>query len=272
MDSKDSVKQAVRTRYGRLAQQGGSCCSGAKTVQVKTISKQVGYTDQQLSEAPEGANLGLGCGNPVALASLRPGDVVLDLGAGGGFDCFLAAKQVGPSGKVIGVDMTAAMLEKARENAKKGDYPNVEFRLGEIENLPVADQVVDVVLSNCVINLSPDKDRVFSEIHRVLKPGGRFMISDMVWLKEPPAFIRESLDAYASCVGGALLKDDYLQSIERSGLTEVKVVSETAFPQDVILSDPDLKDFVTEHKLPASQVSELAATVKSIKVSGKKPK
>ena len=160
----------------------------------------IGYSEEEMTAVPEGANLGLGCGNPTAMASLKEGETVLDLGAGAGFDCFLAAGKVGPEGRVIGIDMTPEMLEKARENAQKGNFSNVEFRLGEIENLPVADGIIDIIISNCVINLVPDKDRVFSEAFRVLKPGGRIMVSDIVLTKELPDFIKNNMAAYVGCI------------------------------------------------------------------------
>jgi arsenite methyltransferase len=190
------------------------------------MAMQIGYSAEELQSIPEEARMGLGCGNPTALASLKEGEVVLDLGAGGGIDCFLASVAVGKTGRVIGVDMTPEMLHRARENARNGSYDNVEFRLGEIENLPVADGTVDVVISNCVINLSPDKARVFNEAYRVLKPGGRVMVSDMVLTRELPEDIRNSLAAYAGCVAGASLKEDYLLTITKAGFEDVEVVSE----------------------------------------------
>ena len=227
----EKIKQVVREGYARIAQRDSGCgcgpvdsCCGSIDL-AQDISKRIGYTEEELKAIPEGANLGLGCGNPVALASLSEGETVLDLGSGAGFDSFLAANEVGKKGKVIGVDMTAEMIEKARENAKKSNYSNIEFRLGEIENLPVADNFVDVVISNCVINLSPDKERVFQETFRVLKPGGRLMISDIVLLEELTEEQRNNEELITGCVGGALLKNDYLNVITGAGF-KYKILSE----------------------------------------------
>ena len=230
----DEIKQAVRERYAQIAVKESSCCAPSNTCcgttdQATDISKKIGYRDEELDSVPEGANLGLGCGNPTALASLKEGETVLDLGSGAGFDCFLAANKVGQKGKVIGVDMTSEMIDKARENARKSGYPNVEFRLGEIENLPVADSSVDAIISNCVINLSPDKGRVFKEAYRALKPGGRVMVSDIVLLQELPESIKNSVEAYVGCVAGASRKEDYLATVAAAGFQEVEVVSEVSF-------------------------------------------
>jgi ubiquinone/menaquinone biosynthesis C-methylase UbiE len=184
----------------------------------------MGYSTAELLAVPDGANLGLGCGNPQAIAGLRPGETVLDLGSGAGFDAFLAARQVGESGRVIGVDMTPEMLAKARANAQAGGYVNVEFRLGEIEHLPVADATVDVILSNCVINLSPDKPQVFAEAWRVLKPGGRLAISDVVALVEPPEQIRQDLTLYTGCMAGASLLSEVESMLVAAGFTQVRVM------------------------------------------------
>ena len=238
------IKKKVREGYARVAKSGGSCCGPASSCScgagdlAQTVSKSIGYSDAEIASVPEGANLGLGCGNPVALASLAAGETVLDLGSGAGFDCFLAASRVGKKGRVIGVDMTPEMIAKARDNAEKGNYENVEFRLGEIENIPAADSSVDAVISNCVINLAPDKKRVFQEVFRVLKPGGRLMVSDIVLAKELPDFLRDSIEAYVGCISGAVLKADYLKAIETAGFGQVKIIDETVFPVDYIISDP----------------------------------
>jgi arsenite methyltransferase len=272
---KKNVKKIVKEGYGKIAKQGSSCCVPPNsccgtTDRAESISKNVGYSDEELKAVPEGANLGLGCGNPVALASLQEGETVLDLGSGAGFDCFLAANKVGKKGKVIGVDMTPEMVEKAKENSKKGNYGNVEFRLGEIEKMPVADQSVDVVMSNCVINLSPDKGKVFQEAFRVLKPGGRLMISDIVLLKELPDFIKESVEAYIGCLSGAIMKSQYLQKIKAAGFRDVRTIEETTFPADLMLNDPTAKAILQNLKVPLGKVKELATSVASIKVYGVK--
>ncbi len=225
---KEEIKKAVREGYGKVARNSSCCapaasCCGGGSGEIIEISEKIGYTQEDIKAVPEGANLGLGCGNPVALAALKPGEVVVDLGSGAGFDCFLAASMVGETGKAIGVDMTPAMLEKARENARAGNVGNVEFRLGEIEHLPVADNSVDVVISNCVINLSAEKRQVFSEIYRVLKPGGRVSISDVALIGELPPEIKASTEAYARCVAGAVLIDDYKRLVEESGLTDIRL-------------------------------------------------
>jgi SAM-dependent methyltransferase len=193
------------------------------------VLARVGYRSDQAAAIPEGANLGLGCGNPIAHAALREGETVLDLGSGGGIDCFLASREVGSTGRVIGVDMTAAMIERARANARRGGYTNVEFRLGEIENLPVPDQSVDAILSNCVINLSPEKLKVFREAYRALRPGGRMLLSDLVWTRELPAETRRNVDLYCGCVAGASLKSDYLALIREAGFHDIEVVGESGY-------------------------------------------
>ena len=212
----------------------------------------------------------MGCGNPVALASLKPGEVVIDLGAGAGLDAFLAANKVGKQGKVIGVDMTPDMIERARENARKEKYNNVDFRLGEIENLPVADNTADVIISNCVINLSPEKPQVFREAYRTLKPGGRLMVSDLVLLKELPDTIKKSASAYVSCVGGAALKDDYLRAIKRAGFKEVKVVEENALPLTMLVNSSELQELVAESNISPTELTDMVHSVVSVRVQATK--
>jgi SAM-dependent methyltransferase len=267
---KEEIRKVVRESYGKIALQGAtSCCSissrrcGCSSTQ-DTVSKAIGYSDEELLAVPEGANLGLGCGNPTALASLKEGEVVLDLGSGAGFDCFLAAVKVGESGKVIGVDMTAEMIEKARENARKGGYRNVEFRLGEIENLPVADNSVDVVISNCVINLSPDKKRVLEETFRVLKPGGRVMVSDIALLKELPSEIKSSIGAYVGCVAGATTREEYLATVEAAGFQEVEVVNEISAER--IYSSSIEKALTENLETSSGMVKETAGSIISMQI------
>jgi SAM-dependent methyltransferase len=272
----EKIRKAVREGYARITKQLRPCCPPADSCcnsadRVGEISKKVGYTEEEVRAVPEGANLGLGCGNPVALASLREGEVVLDLGSGAGFDCFLAANQVGKDGKVIGVDMTPEMIERARKNAQQGNYQNVEFRLGELENLPVADHTADAVISNCVINLVPDKKRVFQETFRVLKPGGRLMVADIVLLRELPDSIKASVAAYVGCVSGAMQKEDYLGAIRAAGFQEVRVVDETSFPVDCLENDPTAKAIVEGLNISSEEVKGLASSVRSIEVHGIKP-
>ncbi|MFC1916234.1 arsenite methyltransferase [Chloroflexota bacterium] len=269
------VRKVVRKGYAEIAKKERPCCAPASSCcgsasLAETISRKIGYTDEELSSVPEDANLGLGCGNPIALASLAEGETVLDLGSGAGFDCFLAANKVGRMGKVIGVDMTPEMIYKARQNAQMSNYANVEFRLGEIENIPAADNSVDVVISNCVINLSPDKPRVFREAFRVLKPGGRLMVSDIVLQKELPDFIRNSIAAYVGCISGALLKDEYLEAIKEAGFGKVKIVDETVFPIECMVNDPTAKATIDKVNLPAETVRDTASSVVSITVTALK--
>jgi len=273
---KEEIRKVVREGYGKIAKQDSSCCGSEKSccgsaASAQDIGRKIGYSEEELKTVPEGANLGLGCGNPIALASLKEGDVVLDLGSGAGFDCFLAASQVGRTGRVIGVDMTAEMLDRARENARKGNYDNVEFRLGEIENLPVADHQVDAIISNCVINLSPNKKRVFQEAFRVLRPGGKLMVSDIVLLKELPAEVKDSVAAYIGCVAGAVTKKEYLEAVQAAGFEETNVLGEAAFSMELLASDPVAREIAKNLNLSAERAEDLASSVVSIKVSATKP-
>ncbi len=220
----DAIRDEVRSSYARIAQQGGSCCGGGAASCAPAYSAEtLGYAKDDITSVPAGADMGLGCGNPHAIAALKPGETVLDLGSGGGLDCFLASKRVGASGRVIGVDMTPDMVSKARRAAKDGGYGNVDFRLGEIEHLPVADGIVDAILSNCVVNLSPDKESVFKEAFRVLRPGGRLAISDIVALKPLPDSVRGDNSAICSCVGGAALVSDVKRMLRDAGFGDVHV-------------------------------------------------
>jgi len=266
----EKVRKSVREGYAKIAEDGFCCgssatCCGDSTT-YEEISKKVGYTDEELQSIPEGSNLGLGCGNPVALASLKEGELVIDLGSGGGVDCFLAARKVGQSGKVIGVDMTPPMIDKARENALKGNYKNVEFRLGEIENLPVANDTADVIMSNCVINLAPNKKKAFEEAFRVLRPGGRLMVSDIVLLKELPEAIKRKAHP-ASCVKGAMMKAKYLETIRQAGFEDVKIIKETQYSFEDVINDPNAKVIIADGKKSTQElknVSELGKEAQAV--------
>ena len=264
------IKKIVREGYAKVAKgqdsccgPSSSCCSGSTA---ESISTHIGYSEEELRAAPEGANLGLGCGNPLAHASLKEGETVLDLGSGAGFDCFIASRRVGKAGRVIGVDMTPEMIEKARGNARKGGFANVEFRLGEIEKLPVEDESVDVIISNCVINLSPDKRKVFKEAFRVLKPGGRLMVSDIVLRRELPAAIRDSVSAYVGCISGAVFKNEYLGALSAAGFQEIDIIDEQRFPIGDMAHDVMAQAVVEAYGTSPEKIRELEDSVASIKV------
>jgi arsenite methyltransferase len=248
-------RTVVREKYGAVAE-GGNCgcgCCGAEANDEAALAA-LGYTAEQRAAIPEGADLGLGCGNPIAHATLRPGETVLDLGSGAGIDCFLAAREVGETGRVIGVDMTPAMLERARGNLAKTGAPNVEFRLGEIEHLPVADASVDVIISNCVVNLSPDKPQVFREALRVLRPGGRLVVSDLVLTRRLDAQLQRDVGLYVGCVAGASLREDYLQLMRDAGFRDVTIVQEQGYTVGM------------ENLAPESPEREAFGAVTSVKV------
>ncbi len=285
----EKIRKNVRKGYAKIAKEGlgssraTSCCGDSS--EYEEMSEKIGYTENELRSIPQGSNMGLGCGNPVALASLKEGETVIDLGSGGGVDCFLAAKKVGPKGKVIGVDMTPEMIDKARENTRKSSYTNVEFRLGEIENLPVADNTADAIISNCVINLTPNKKKVFEEAFRVLKSGGRIMVSDIVLTKELPEAVKKKAHP-ASCVQGAIMKDKYVETIRNAGFQNVKITEEK---QDAsfedIANDPNVKVMVHDEKKNTDElrsiseldpekkemVMEILTSTVSISVSATKP-
>ncbi|MGO8944384.1 MAG: arsenite methyltransferase [Syntrophobacteraceae bacterium] len=271
----DKIKEIVKSRYGQVALHNMPCCGTRKSCcgssDAEDASKKVGYHDMDLNSVPEGANLGLGCGNPVALASLKEGDVVLDLGSGAGFDAFLAAPRVGSSGRVIGVDMTPEMVDKAKANAVKGGFQNVDFRLGEIENLPVSGCEVDVIISNCVINLSPEKGRVFKEAFRVLKPGGRLMVSDLVLLKPLPEIVRQSVEEYVGCIAGAVMKDEYLAAITAAGFRDLEVVGEDVYPVELAVNDPVARAIYSGAGITSDHAKGISGSVASVKISAMKP-
>ncbi|MCJ7773315.1 MAG: arsenite methyltransferase [Desulfobacterales bacterium] len=264
----DKIRQTVQDQYGKIAKSATQiqeeysktpCCGGTHTSSDE-IARTLGYSNQEINSVPQGANLGLGCGNPKAIASLKPGETVLDLGSGGGFDCFLAATEVGESGKVIGVDMTPEMVNKARDNAKKIEANNIEFRLGEIEHLPVADQSIDVIMSNCVINLSPDKPQVFQDAFRVLKPGGRLAISDVVATASLPEEIRKDLTLIASCIGGAESIENIERMLHQIGFEDINIQPKNE-------SKTFIRKWIPDMKLEDTIVSATIEAIKPININ-----
>lgn len=262
--STNEVKKAVRERYARAATESTgccepSCCGGGSAETAGGISNAIGYTREELAGLPADADLGLGCGNPTAIASLAAGQTVLDLGSGAGIDCFLAAKQVGPTGRVIGVDMTPEMIDRSRTNAERGGYSNVEFRLGEIEALPVADASVDVIVSNCVLNLSTDKGRALAEAFRVLKPGGRVVVSDMVSDRPVPEALQNDLDAVAGCL--PTLRETYLQEFRDAGFADVRITSEKPYPTSYVLEEGGVQSFLADHPEAGGELERFAGSI-----------
>lgn len=280
MHEDHEIKQAVRDRYASHATDETTCCSpsltraGAASCGCKdgaSVSERLGYTAEELALIPEGADLGLGCGNPLALMELRKGEIILDLGSGAGIDCFLAANRVGPTGHVIGVDMTPEMLTRARQNAVDGGFCNVEFRLGEIEHLPVADASVDAIISNCVVNLVPDKVQAFSDAFRVLKPGGRISLSDVVLLGEVPRVLIDSVEAYVSCLSGAILKDDYLRLIEEAGFTDIRIAASDPFGFNDVVAEELISEFIRQNNISWEELGAATAVFESARIQARKP-
>ena len=258
------LRELVSESYGKIANRTSDRPG------ITATARKIGYADEQLEAIPEGANLGVGCGNPTAIDALRPGEVVVDLGCGAGMDSFLAARAVGPEGRVIGIDMTDEMLEKARANALAAGVENVEFRKGYIEALPIEDKSVDVIISNCVINLSPEKHKVFAEAYRVLRPSGRLMVSDVVLERVLPDVVLQSIEAYMGCVGGASLRAPYLQTIRDAGFSEVRVDREACFGDTIDLDDPEISAAMERLGVGTDQAREYGNAVTSLHIFARK--
>ena len=269
----EGVVHQVRERYGKIAETSGSCC-GPKAAPCcgeteELMSIQIGYEKKALEQLPEGADLGLGCGAPIGLLELKPGETVLDLGSGAGIDAFLAVQEVGPAGKVIGVDMTPQMLARARQNAASAGHANVEFREGRLEKLPVDDASVDAVTSNCVINLVPDKAAVFAEVARVLKPGGRMVVSDIVLERPLPEEVRDDIAAWVGCIAGATRREEYLALVEAAGLEAVEVLKDVDYGASMEAVAPDQVGELLERT--GARREDLVGTVRSVTLRAVKP-
>lgn len=245
------------------------CCDPKEIA--NDIGKKIGYSEEELKNVPQDANLGIGCGNPTALASIKKGETILDLGSGAGFDCFLASKETGATGKVIGVDITPEMVAQAKKNAEKGSYKNVEFKVGEIENLPIENDSVDLIISNCVINLSNQKERVFKEAYSVAKPDGRIMISDIILVNDLPDYVKNSVEGHIACLAGAVRKEHYIEAISKAGFTDIKIDKQAPFPIELMLNDPIAEKIVRENNLKEEDVEKIAGSIASISISAKKP-
>ena len=245
------------------------CCDPKEIA--SDIGKKIGYSEEELKNVPEDSNLGIGCGNPTALASIKKGETILDLGSGAGFDCFLASRETGETGKVIGVDITPEMVLQAQKNAEKGKYKNVEFKIGEIENLPVESNSIDLIISNCVINLSNQKEKVFEEAFRVTKPNGRIMISDIILLKELPDYVKNTVEGHIACLAGAVTKEHYINAIEKAGFEHISIDKQAAFPIELMLNDPIAEKIVRENNLTEKEIKDIANSIASISISAKKP-
>lgn len=270
------IKNSVIDGYGKIAKRNTkgvfsklfACCDTDKMVE--DVSHKIGYSSEDLKSVPEGANLGIGCGNPLALSKIKMGDTVLDLGSGAGFDCFLASPLVGEKGKVIGIDITQEMVSRASKNAQKGNYSNVEFVKGDIEKLPIQDNSVDIIISNCVLNLSTNKSQVFQEAFRVLKPNGELTISDIVLLEDLPDFIKNSVEGYVACIAGAEKVENYFKYAENAGFSDFKIETKTTFPLELLMTDPIAQKIVTDYNLSEEQVSNIANSITSVTLSATK--
>lgn len=275
----NAIKQSVIDGYGKLAKsQGGGlmsklfACCNLNSTQVK-VAEKIGYSQEEMDLAPEASNLGVGCGNPNALIKISQGQTVVDLGSGAGFDAFITARHVGDSGRVIGIDLSDDMLKLARKNAAKGKYTNVEFLKGDIEDLPLESSITDHVISNCVINLSLRKDKVYQEAYRILKPGGRLSISDIVLERELPDFIKDSLVGHLACVAGAEKLENYLEYIKQAGFVDVVVESKTGFPLEIMMTDPQIMKIakMMNFEMDSEDAKDIASRVSSISLTARKP-
>jgi arsenite methyltransferase len=271
------IQQHVKVGYASIVKRNTKksflpkvfqCCDPREVA--ADIGKKIGYSEAELQQVPEDANLGIGCGNPTALASIQAGETILDLGSGAGFDCFLASRATGESGKVIGVDITPEMVAQANKNARQGKYNNVSFRIGEIENLPVESNSIDLIISNCVINLSHQKQRVFEEAFRVAKPNGRIMISDIILLNELPDYVKNSVEGHLACLAGAVRKEAYIDAIARAGFTDIRIDKQTPFPIELMLNDPIAKKIISANQLTEKEIKSIANSIASISISAHK--
>tara|TARA_R110002020_G_scaffold54970_1_gene152798 strand:+ start:3749 stop:4588 length:840 start_codon:yes stop_codon:yes gene_type:complete len=275
--NKEQFKTSIKTGYANILKQTNQnnittslfqCCNPKDIT--KEVGRKIGYSEEQLSKVPENSNLGVGCGNPIALSSIKKGETILDLGSGAGFDCFLASQETGETGKVIGVDFTPEMIKQSEINAKKGNYNNVEFKIGEIENLPIEDNTIDLIISNCVINLSNQKEKVFTEAFRVAKKGGRLMISDIILLKELPDYILNSVEGHIACLSGTITKSDYINTIEKAGFNNVRIDTEQPFPMELFLSDPLALKIVKDNNLSEKEIKNIINSIASVSISALK--
>ena len=244
-------------------------CCDPKEISID-IGKKIGYSEEELKNVPEDANLGIGCGNPTALASIQKGETILDLGSGAGFDCFLASRETGETGKVVGVDITPEMVAQAKKNAEKGNYKNIDFKVGEIENLPVESNTIDLIISNCVINLSNQKEQVFKEAFRVAKPKGRMMISDIILLNDLPDYVKNSVEAHIACLAGAVRKENYINAITKAGFKDISIDKQAPFPLELMLNDPIAENIVRENNLTEKEIKDIANSIASISISANK--
>ncbi|MGB3131189.1 MAG: arsenite methyltransferase [Saprospiraceae bacterium] len=274
---KNQIQKNVKQGYAKIVKRSNKlklvpsflkCCDVNNVI--KDISQSIGYSEDDMKHAPEDSNLGIGCGNPIGIASIQKGQTILDLGSGAGFDCFLAARETGESGKVIGIDMTPEMVMQARKNAKKGNYKNVEFIIGEIENLPIENDSIDLIISNCVINLSNQKEQVFREAFRVLKQNGSILFSDIVLQKELPDYVKYTVEGHIACLAGAIRKEDYIFGLEQAGFSGIQIKKLSHFPIELMLNDPIAQKIVSENQLTEIEISEIVNSIASISIYAKK--